>query len=102
MDNIEFIDCSSISIQYDATGLATLSFVVLRNNTTPMTSLDLEKYSSVCFGFVKFIGVLMSVTQKPIIGSFNEFTNEMWVEWQFNLRATGNRSNTSPSDWGPC
>lgn len=99
MANVEFIDCSSINVQYDATGKAMVSFVVVKNNTD---AIDVDTYKSVCFGFVKFEGVLMSVTQKPVIGSYSQATGEMWVEWQLNLQGVGNRSSTPPSSWGAC
>lgn len=97
--DIEFIDCSSVNVQYDATGKASVSFTVIKNSSD---SIDVQSYKSVCFGFVQFEGVLMSVVQKPVIGSFNSSTGELWVEWQMNLQGVGNRSNTPPSQWGVC
>ena len=98
-NDIEFIDCSSISVSYDATGKANVSFTVVKNNQLP---IDVQSYKSVCFGFVKFTGSLMSVIQKPVNGSYNEATGEMWVDWQMTLQGVGNRSLTSPSSWGVC
>ena len=42
----EFIDCSSISVNYDITGLATVSFTVVSTSR----NIDLNSYSSVTFG----------------------------------------------------
>lgn len=99
MADIEFIDCSSVSVQYDATGKATVSFTVVKNSTD---NIDVQSYKSVCFGFVNFVGVLMSVVQKPVFGSYNDATGEMWVEWQMNLQGVGNRSSVPPESWGTC
>lgn len=99
MADIEFIDCGSVSVQYDATGKATVSFTVVKNSTDP---INVSSYKSICFGFINFIGVLMSISQKPIMGSYNQATGEMWVEWHMNLQGVGNRSGTPPSDWGVC
>lgn len=98
-DDIEFIDCATVSIQYDATGKASVSFTVVKNS---VEAIDVQSYKSLCYGFVKFEGVLMSVVQKPVVGSYNEFTGEMWVEWQMNLQGVGNRELTPPSQWGVC
>lgn len=78
-ESAEFIDCGSISIQYDATGRASVSFVVVTNKE----SLG-KTYTSLEFGGVSFTGSLMSAVQKPIIGSGG------WFEWQMQLQGVGN------------
>lgn len=99
MVDVEFIDCSSVNVQYDATGKASVSFVVIKNSTDP---INVHSYRSLCFGFVNFTGVLMNIVQRPIVGSYNEATGEMWVEWQMNLQGVGNRLDIAPSRWGKC
>lgn len=99
MADIEFIDCSSVNVQYDATGKATVSFVVVKNSSN---AINVDSYKSLCFGFVNFEGVLMSIVQKPILGSFDSLTNDIWVEWQMELQGVGNRSNVTPANWGTC
>lgn len=42
----QFIDCSTISVSYDITGLASVSFVVVSTSR----DIDLNSYSSVTFG----------------------------------------------------
>lgn len=79
-ENIEFIDCSTISIQYEATGKATVSFTVLRSDTEALKNL----YTRVTFGNVTFIGVLMNANKKVIPGG------EGWTEWQLQIQGVGN------------
>jgi len=79
-ENVEFIDCATISIQYDATGRSSVSFVVVKNGTS-----ELEKvYTDVNFGGVNFTGIIMSAVQRVIIGSGG------WCEWQVQLQGVGN------------
>lgn len=79
IENVEFIDCGSVSIQYDATGQVSVSFVVVTNNYS-LTKV----YTSLEFGGVRFIGSLMSAVQKPIMGSGG------WYEWQMQIQGVGN------------
>lgn len=79
-DDIEFIDCASLSIQYDATGIASLSFVVLKNSMEDLTGT----YTTLTAGGVDFEGVIMSKIQTPIIGSGG------WCQWQMQVRGVGN------------
>ena len=79
-DDIEFIDCASLSIQYDATGIASLSFVVLKNSMENLTGT----YTILTAGGVDFEGVIMSKIQTPIIGSGG------WCQWQVQVRGVGN------------
>lgn len=79
-NNIEFIDCGSLSIQYDATGIASLSFVVIKNN---MDDLD-GTYTILTAGGVDFEGVIMSKIQTPLLGSGG------WCQWQIQIRGVGN------------
>ena len=79
-ENIEFIDCATISIQYDATGRATVSFTVVRSDTSSLQ----KTYTVVTFGNVTFQGVLMSANKKPITGG------EGWTEWQMQIQGVGN------------
>lgn len=79
-ENVEFIDCATISIQYDATGGASVSFVVVKSDTN-----ELEKvYTNLEFGGVTFTGLIMSAVQRVVIGSGG------WCEWQIQLQGVGN------------
>jgi len=75
----EFIDCPSVSISYDSTGKATVSFVVVSSTGSIKGS-----YSHISFGGVGFEGALMSAVQKVIIGG------DGWCEWQIQLQGVGN------------
>ncbi len=78
---IEFIDCATISIQYSATGAASVSFVVVKNDTNTLEN----DYSAPTFGGVNFDGIIMSAVQRVIIGSGG------WCEWQIQLQGVGNK-----------
>lgn len=79
-NNIEFIDCASLSIQYDATGAVSLSFIVIKNNLDELVGA----YTTLTAGGVDFEGVIMSKIQTPIVGSGG------WCQWQIQLRGVGN------------
>jgi len=87
MDNveeIEFIDCGSLNISYDATGKASVSFNVVKNNGE--TSLD--RYTNPEWGGVNFDLMVLNSNQKALIGSRG------WYEWSLQLAGVGNnRSN---------
>jgi len=80
----EFIDCSTVSIQYDTTGRATISFVVVTDSDRLGGT-----YTSLSFGGISFTGSIMSAVQKPIIGS-GDHGGVAWFEWQMTLQGVGN------------
>lgn len=81
---VEFIDCGTVSIQYDTTGRATISFVIVTDDD------ELSgKYTSLSFGGINFTGVIMSAVQKPILGS-GDGEGTAWFEWQMTLQGVGN------------
>lgn len=75
----EFVDCSSMSIQYDATGKASLSFVVLKDSEGALSST----YTHITVGGVLFTGSIMSLSKTPILGSD-------WYEWRVQVQGVGN------------
>ena len=77
---VEFIDCSSLSISYDATGKATISMTVVRDDRNPLSST----YTNRRWGGVRFDCVLMGSSQRPMIGSGG------WSEWSLQLEGVGN------------
>jgi hypothetical protein len=81
----EFIDCGTISIQYDTTGKAAVSFVVVKQGAGSLN----KTYSSLDFGGRTFTGSIMSAVQKPIIGS-GDGKGSVWFEWQMQLQGVGN------------
>jgi len=78
--NVEFVDCSTISIQYEATGRASVSFTVVRSDTSSLQ----RSYTTISFGNVTFQGILMSANKKPITGG------DGWTEWQLQIQGVGN------------
>lgn len=77
---VEFIECSSLSISYDATGKATIALAVLRDDTNELS----DTYTNRSWGGVRFDCVLMGATQKPIIGSGG------WTQWALQMEGVGN------------
>jgi len=76
---VEFVDCSSMSIQYDATGKASLSFVVLKDSVSSLSN----SYTHMTVGGVSFVGSIMSLSKTPILGSD-------WFEWRLQIQGVGN------------
>ena len=71
---VEFIDCGSLSISYDATGKATISFNVITDTN------DLANdYTNQQWGSVRYDCIMTNVTQRPILGSNG------WYEWSLQL-----------------
>jgi len=81
---VEFIDCGTVSIQYDTTGRATISFVVVTDN-----DILSGRYTSLSFGGINFTGAIMGAVQRPIIGS-GDGEGTAWFEWQMTLQGVGN------------
>lgn len=88
---VEFIDCGSLSINYDATGKATISLGVVRY-AGPDVSVDLQgTYTNRTWGDVKFSCVLMSSTPAPVIGS------KGWSQWSLQMEGVGNPPHMAPA-----
>jgi hypothetical protein len=76
---IEFIECASLSIQYDATGKVSVSFSVIRDDNSEVTG-----YKNFSFGGVNFDGVIMRKEQQYLRGSGK------WYQWQMQWQGVGN------------
>jgi len=76
---MEFVECGSLSISYDATGKATISCSVLRSDDQ-----DIGDYNDWFIGGVNFDGNVMSKIQNPIFGSSG------WFRWQVQWEGVGN------------
>lgn len=63
-ESFEFIDCSTISVTYVATGEASISFTVV---TTDLTLNN--DYTSMTFGGVDYNGYIVDVTVNRIPGT---------------------------------
>lgn len=73
----EFIDCSTISIQFQPNGLAQVSFTVSASSDTLVND-----YSTVVFGGVTFKGYFTEYKPQQIEGTFG-------YDHQFSMIAIG-------------
>jgi hypothetical protein len=80
MEAVEFIECSSLSINYDATGKATVSINVIKNSSGDLSGV----YTNRSWGGVSFDTILMSAAQQAMIGS------DGWYSWSLQLEGVGN------------
>jgi hypothetical protein len=80
MEMIEFVECSSLSISFDATGKATISCSVIRNDNDTLTG----DYDTWQIGGVSFDGDVMSLNQQPLQGSYG------WNQWALQWEGVGN------------
>ncbi len=64
----EFIDCSTINIQYQVVGLATVSFTIVSTEQLPGTN-PVRDYTQLSFGGIEFKGFITQVDSSIIVGS---------------------------------
>jgi hypothetical protein len=79
-ENVEFIDCGSLSISFDATGKATISCNIIRSDSGSLQN----NYNMWSLGGVSFDGSVMSLNQAPMIGSGG------WNQWSLRWEGVGN------------
>jgi hypothetical protein len=79
-ESTEFIECGTVSISYDATGKASVSFSVISTN-----GRSIGNYNSLYFGGVSFSGNIMGAEAAPLRGSGG------WKQWQMQWAGIGNR-----------
>jgi hypothetical protein len=77
--SIEFIECPSLSISYDATGKASVSLTVIRDDMDDLSGT----YTNESWGGVEFTVGIMGATQQAIIGSGG------WAQWSLQLEGVG-------------
>jgi hypothetical protein len=78
-ESIEFIDCGSLSISYDAEGVASVNLTVVRDD-----DLSLQRsYTYRRWAGIQFDLGLMRAQQQPIIGSGG------WNQWSLQLQGVG-------------
>jgi len=73
---VEFIDCASLSINYDVTGKVTASITVVKDDSGPPTW---NLYKSPTWGSENFDFVIMGANRKYINGSNG------WYDWSMQL-----------------
>ena len=74
-DNVDFIECTSLSFSYDVFGLVTVSYVVVHNYSALVT------YNEITAGNKTFTGYVTSATVSRI-------PNTTWYETKAVLIAT--------------
>lgn len=77
---IEFIECPSLSISYDATGKASVSLAVIRNDMGDLAGT----YNNETWGGVTFTLGVMAASQQVIMGSGG------WAQWSIQMEGVGN------------
>jgi hypothetical protein len=82
-ESFEFIDCATISIQYQVTGLASVSFTVVSTEQEPGV-LDERDYTQLNWGGLDFKGYVTQVDSSIIVGSIPSV-----FEHRFSLIMTG-------------
>jgi hypothetical protein len=82
-EQFEFIDCPTISIAYQANGLASVSFTVVSTEQVPGVN-PFRNYTDLNFGGVNFKGFLTEVTSGVIPASIPTV-----FEHRLTLIATG-------------
>ncbi len=83
MEVFEFIDCATISIQYQVTGLANVSFTVVSTEQIPGV-VPIRDYTQLTFGGVDFKGFVTQLDSGIIVGSIPSV-----FEHRFSLVMTG-------------
>ena len=76
----EFIDCGSLSINFDATGKASVSMNVLKSDGN---EIDFTGLKNGDWGGTSFELVVLAATQKPLLGG-------SWYEWNVQMEGVGN------------
>jgi len=81
--NFEFLDCATLSINYDRTGLANISFTIV--STWPVPGLNPPRdFTQLSFGGIDFKGYITQLDSTIIIGSI-----PTTYEHKFSLACTG-------------
>ena len=76
MENVEFIECTSLNISFDVMGIATISYTVVHNTPKFVT------YKTVQAGGQTFFGYVLSANLNKIPNT------EGWFETHVTLIAT--------------
>ncbi len=83
-EQFEFIDCATISIQYQETGLANVSFTVVSTEQEPGVLPPVRDYTQLTFGGIDFKGFVTQLDSSIIPASIpNVF------EHRYSLVMTG-------------
>ncbi len=83
VEQFEFIDCPTISIQYQQNGLATVSFTVVSTEQVPGV-IPIRDFTQLTFGGIDFKGFITQLASSIIPASV-----PVVFEHRFTLIATG-------------
>ncbi len=72
---VEFAECSSLSLTYDATGKVTASLGVVRDDSG---EIGYDNYTDPRWGGEDFTFIIMAASQRPIVGG-------TWHEWSLSM-----------------
>lgn len=76
---VEFIECGSLSISYDATGKASVGLSVIKDSLNNLT----DDYNNRYWGKVHFDLVTVAASQKALLGSGG------WAQWSLQMEGVG-------------
>ncbi len=82
-EQFEFLDCATINIAYQSTGLATVSFTVVSTEQLPGVT-PFRDYTDLTFGGLTFRGFITNLVSSIILGSIPSV-----FEHRFSLTMTG-------------
>jgi hypothetical protein len=82
-EQFEFLDCATISISYQSTGLASVSFAVVSTEQLPGVN-PVRDYTQLTFGGINFKGFISNLVSAIIPGSIPTV-----FEHRFSLTMTG-------------
>ena len=91
----EFIDCATINIGYQSTGLATVSFTVVSTEDAPGVN-PARDYTDLTFGGINFQGFITNLTTQIIIGAIPPVFEHKFTETMTGCAADCPRGNTRP------
>lgn len=77
-ETIQFVDCSSLSVSFDATGKASVSIQVLRSDDRNI----MGDYANMTWGGTRFELVVMNASPSPMLGT-------TWHTWSLQMEGVG-------------
>jgi hypothetical protein len=94
-EQFEFIDCATISINYQQNGLAAVSFTVVSTEEVPGV-FPFRDYTDLTFGGLSFKGFITNLTTQIILGSIPSVFEHRFTETMTGCAADCPRGATRP------
>ncbi len=95
VEQFEFIDCATINISYQATGLASVSFTVVSTEEAPGVT-PTRDYTDLTFGGINFNGFITNLTTQIIPGSIPSVFEHRFTETMTGCADDCPRGGTRP------